>query len=60
MELWKELTPPDQAGVVWIDPLITPEGRGNAYVCHRLLNDLYFLDARGEKLLPGRGRSSNA
>jgi hypothetical protein len=43
-ELWKELMPPDRAGVVWIDPLVTPDGRGYVYTYHRLLNDLYLLD----------------
>lgn len=43
-EPWKQLMPPDRAGVVWVDPLITPDGRGYVYTCHRLLTDLYLVD----------------
>ena len=43
-ETWKELYPPDPAGVVWMDPLVTPDGSGYVYTYHRLLNDLYLVD----------------
>jgi dipeptidyl aminopeptidase/acylaminoacyl peptidase len=38
-----ELAPPDRAGVVWMDPLLTPDGRGYVYTYHRLLSDLYLV-----------------
>ena len=43
-ETWKELMPPDRAGVVWMDPLVTPDGRGYVYTYHRLLTDLYLAE----------------
>jgi eukaryotic-like serine/threonine-protein kinase len=43
-EVWKELMPPDRAGVVWMDPLVTPDGRGYVYTYHRLLTDLYLAE----------------
>ncbi len=42
--IWKELMPPDPAGVVWLDPLVTPDGRGYVYTYHRVLSDLYLVD----------------
>ena len=43
-EAWKELYPPDPAGVVWMDPLVTPDGSAYVYTYHRLLNDLYLVE----------------
>jgi len=43
-EVWKELLPPDRAGVVWMDPLVTPDGRGYVYTYHRHLTDLYLAE----------------
>jgi Tol biopolymer transport system component len=43
-ELWKELAPPDRAGVVWVDPLVTPDGGGYVYTYHRRLDDLYLVE----------------
>src|SRR5712691_680665 len=42
-EAWRELMPADRAGVVWVDPLVTPDGRGYVYTYHRLLSDLYLV-----------------
>jgi len=42
--LWKPLMPPDAAGVVWVDALVTPDGRGYVYTYHRVLSDLYLVD----------------
>jgi Tol biopolymer transport system component len=42
-QVWKELMPADRAGVVWVDPLVTPDGRGYVYTYHRLLSDLYLV-----------------
>lgn len=41
---WKELMPPDRVGIVWVDPLVTPDGRGYVYTYHRLLTDLYLAE----------------
>ena len=41
---WKELMPPDAAGVVWIGPFVTPDGRGYAYTYQRRLDDLYLVE----------------
>ena len=43
-ETWKELMPSDRAGVVWMDPLVTPDGRGYVYTYKRLLTDLYLAE----------------
>jgi DNA-binding winged helix-turn-helix (wHTH) protein/Tol biopolymer transport system component len=43
-EIWKELMPPDRAGVVWVEPLITPDGRGYVYNYYRRLTDLYLVE----------------
>jgi hypothetical protein len=43
-EVWKRLMPADGAGVVWLDPLLTADGRGYVYTYHRLLTDLYLVD----------------
>jgi eukaryotic-like serine/threonine-protein kinase len=43
-EVWKRLMPSDGAGVVWLDPLLTADGRGYVYTYHRLLTDLYLVD----------------
>lgn len=40
----KELMPPDRAGVVWVDPLVTPDGRGYVDTYHRVLSDLNLVE----------------
>jgi hypothetical protein len=43
-EVWKEVAPPDLAGVLWIGPvLITPDGSAYAYTFSRSLSDLYLV-----------------
>jgi hypothetical protein len=42
-ERWMDLAPPDRAGVIWMDPLVTPDGRAYVYTYHRLLSDLYLV-----------------
>jgi DNA-binding winged helix-turn-helix (wHTH) protein len=42
-EPWMEMAPPDRAGVVWMHPLVTPDGRGYVYTYHRVLSDLYLV-----------------
>jgi len=43
--LWKELTPPDPAGVNSMGPIvITPDGSGYVYSYRRLLDDLFVAD----------------
>jgi len=43
--LWKELTPPDPAGVLMIGPiLITPDGKSYVYSYRRTLEDLYLAE----------------
>jgi len=42
-ETLKEIMPADRAGVVWVDPLVTADGRGYVYTYHRLLTDLYLV-----------------
>ncbi len=42
--LWKEITPPDPAGVLAIGPvLITPDGNSYVYSYRRVLDDLYLV-----------------
>ena len=42
---WKELTPPDPAGVLAISPiLITPDGKSYVYSYRRQLDDLYLVE----------------
>lgn len=43
-ESWKQFLPPDPAGVMWIDPLVTSDGRGYVYTYHRVLSDLYLVE----------------
>jgi len=44
-ELWKELMPPDGAGVLAIGPiLLTPDGRSYVYGYRRVLADLYLVE----------------
>ena len=43
-EVWRKLMPADAAGVIWLDPLLTADGRGYVYTYHRLLTDLYLVD----------------
>jgi hypothetical protein len=31
-------------GVVWVDPLVTPDGRGYVYTYQRQLTDLYLVE----------------
>ncbi len=43
MELWKEIAPPDPAGLLGNQPIkITPDGRSYAYGYNRHLNELYI------------------
>lgn len=42
-EQWMEMAPPDRAGVIWMQPLVTPDGRAYVYTYHRLLSDLYLV-----------------
>jgi hypothetical protein len=42
--LWKEITPPDPAGVLAIGPvLITPDGGSYVYSYRRVLDDLFLV-----------------
>jgi Tol biopolymer transport system component len=42
--LWRELQPPDTAGLIGLDARVTPDGRGYAYSYDRTLSDLYVVD----------------
>jgi serine/threonine protein kinase/Tol biopolymer transport system component len=43
--LWKELTPPDPAGVLLIGPiLMTPDGKSYAYSYRRTLDELFLVE----------------
>jgi DNA-binding winged helix-turn-helix (wHTH) protein/Tol biopolymer transport system component len=42
-EVWKSLAPKDAAGVIWIEPRITPSADGYVYTYHRVLSDLYLV-----------------
>ncbi len=42
--LWKEITPPDPAGVLSIGPvLVTPDGKSYVYSYRRILDDLFLV-----------------
>jgi len=43
-KVWKRLMPADGAGVIWLDRLLTADGKGFVYTYHRLLTDLYLVD----------------
>jgi eukaryotic-like serine/threonine-protein kinase len=44
-EIWKEIVPPDPAGVMLVRSLIaTPDGRSHVYAQHRALSDLYLVE----------------
>ncbi len=44
-ELWKELTPPDPAGINAISPpRITPDGKAYVYSYNRILSDLFLAE----------------
>jgi WD40 repeat protein len=44
-ELWKELTPPDPAGISTISPpSITPDGKAYVYSYNRILSDLFLVE----------------
>ncbi len=44
-EFWKELTPPDPAGINTISPpRITPDGRAYVYSYNRILSDLFLAE----------------
>jgi len=44
-ELWKEILPPDPAGILGVWPiLITPDGKSYAYSYRRVLGDLFVAD----------------
>jgi hypothetical protein len=43
--LWKQLMPPDPAGVEFIGPVLpTPDGKSYVYGYRRLLSDLYLVE----------------
>ena len=42
--LWRELQPPDPAGLVQLDAYVTPDGSAYAYGYQRILSDLYLVD----------------
>ncbi len=43
--LWKELMPPDPAGVEYVGPVLpTPDGKAYVYGYRRLLSDLYLVE----------------
>lgn len=42
---WKQLMPPDPAGVEFVGPVLpTPDGKAYAYGYRRLLSDLYLVE----------------
>ena len=44
-QLWKELSPPDPAGINYIRPShISAEGKAYAYNYNRVLSNLYLVD----------------
>ncbi len=44
-ELWKELMPPDPAGVMTVSPVnVTPDWKSYAYSYQRSLADLYVVE----------------
>ena len=43
--LWKQLMPPDPAGVEYVGPILpTPDGKTYVYGYRRMLSDLYIVD----------------
>jgi hypothetical protein len=42
--LWKELAPPDTAGVAVRAVTMTPDGKSYAYSCQQYLNTLYLFE----------------
>ncbi len=43
--LWKQLMPPDPAGVEYVGPILpTPDGKAYVYGYRRMLSDLYVVD----------------
>ncbi|HLN58224.1 MAG TPA: hypothetical protein VK416_06660, partial [Thermoanaerobaculia bacterium] len=44
LTLWKELRPPDPAGVLSVGPIVmTPDGKSYVYSYRRSLKDLYLV-----------------
>jgi len=44
-KLWRELMPPDPAGVEYVGPVLpTPDGKAYVYGYRRLLSDLYLVE----------------
>jgi Tol biopolymer transport system component/tRNA A-37 threonylcarbamoyl transferase component Bud32 len=44
-KLWRELMPPDPAGVEYVGPILpTPDGKAYVYGYRRLLSDLYLVE----------------
>ncbi len=42
---WRELMPPDPAGVEYVGPVLpTPDGKAYVYGYRRLLSDLYLVE----------------
>ena len=43
--LWKELTPPDPAGVLTMGPIVmTPDGKSYVYSYRRTLDELFLVE----------------
>jgi hypothetical protein len=43
--MWKQLMPPDPAGVEYVGPILpTPDGKAYVYGYRRMLSDLYVVD----------------
>ncbi len=42
-EVWRELAPPDPAGVTFVQPILTRDARAYVYTYHRYLSDLYLV-----------------
>jgi hypothetical protein len=42
---WKEISPPDPAGVFGVDPIrLTPDGKFSVYSYRRVITDLYLME----------------
>ena len=43
-ELWKEVRPPDQTGLVYVILVVSADGRAYAYSLARCLSSLYLVE----------------
>ena len=43
-ELWKEVRPPDQTGLVYVRAVVSADGRAYAYSLARCLSSLYLVE----------------